>query len=120
MPVVCRPARAQDLKLADDLVVASINDLAERHGFGPIATSLHGRCVLAPGTPPDRGRGWRRAEGRKRVRAKPTQVQPRHCAGCGAPWPSAWQRRMPKSSPLLSATTLISTSGERAKTQVSA
>jgi ribosomal protein S18 acetylase RimI-like enzyme len=39
MPVVCRPARAQDLKRADELVVASINDLTERHGFGPIATS---------------------------------------------------------------------------------
>jgi ribosomal protein S18 acetylase RimI-like enzyme len=37
MPVVCRPARAQDLKRADALVVASINDLTERHGFGPIA-----------------------------------------------------------------------------------
>ena len=53
-------------------------------------------------------------------RVSPRQVRPRHCAGCGAPWPSEWQRRMPKSSPLLSPTTLISTSGERAKTQVSA
>lgn len=38
MPVVYRPARAQDLKQADELVVASINDLTERHGFGSIAT----------------------------------------------------------------------------------
>ncbi|HEY7999530.1 MAG TPA: GNAT family N-acetyltransferase [Pseudolabrys sp.] len=39
MPVVCRPARAQDLERADALVVASINDLTERHGFGPVAVS---------------------------------------------------------------------------------
>jgi ribosomal protein S18 acetylase RimI-like enzyme len=39
MPVVCRPARAQDLERADALVVASINDLTERHGFGPMAVS---------------------------------------------------------------------------------
>jgi ribosomal protein S18 acetylase RimI-like enzyme len=37
MPVVCRPARAQDLERADALVVASINDLTKRHGFGSIA-----------------------------------------------------------------------------------
>ncbi len=39
MAVVCRPARAQDLERADELVVASINDLTERHGFGPMAVS---------------------------------------------------------------------------------
>jgi ribosomal protein S18 acetylase RimI-like enzyme len=39
MPVVYRPARTQDLERADALVVASINDLTERHGFGPIAAS---------------------------------------------------------------------------------
>ena len=39
MPVVCRPARAQDLKRADEVVVASMNDLTRRHGFGPIAAS---------------------------------------------------------------------------------
>lgn len=39
MPVVYRPARAQDLERADALVVASINDLTERHGFGPMAAS---------------------------------------------------------------------------------
>ena len=39
MPVVYRPARAQDLERADELVVASINDLTERHGFGPMAVS---------------------------------------------------------------------------------
>ena len=39
MPVVYRPARAQDLTRADELVVASINDLTERHGFGAIAVS---------------------------------------------------------------------------------
>ncbi|MCS3731494.1 GNAT family N-acetyltransferase [Bradyrhizobium betae] len=39
MSVICRPARAQDLELADALVVSSINDLTERHGFGPMAVS---------------------------------------------------------------------------------
>lgn len=38
MPLVYRPARAQDLTRADALVVASINDLTERHGFGAMAT----------------------------------------------------------------------------------
>ncbi|HEX7923289.1 MAG TPA: GNAT family N-acetyltransferase [Bradyrhizobium sp.] len=37
MSVVCRPARARDLELADAVVVSSINDLTERHGFGPMA-----------------------------------------------------------------------------------
>jgi hypothetical protein len=35
--VVYRPAREQDLERAQELVVRSINDLTERHGFGPIA-----------------------------------------------------------------------------------
>jgi ribosomal protein S18 acetylase RimI-like enzyme len=39
VPVVYRPASAQDLARADELVVASINDLTERHGFGAIAVS---------------------------------------------------------------------------------
>jgi ribosomal protein S18 acetylase RimI-like enzyme len=39
MPFVYRPARAQDLERADKLVVASINDLTERHGFGSIVVS---------------------------------------------------------------------------------
>ena len=39
MPLVYRPARAQDLERAEALVVASINDLTERHGFGAMATS---------------------------------------------------------------------------------
>jgi ribosomal protein S18 acetylase RimI-like enzyme len=39
MPLVYRPARAQDLERADVLVVASINDLTQRHGFGPMAVS---------------------------------------------------------------------------------
>jgi ribosomal protein S18 acetylase RimI-like enzyme len=39
MPILCRPARAQDLERADELVVASFNDLTQRHGFGAIATS---------------------------------------------------------------------------------
>ena len=39
MPLVYRPARAQDLERAEALVVASINDLTERHGFGSMATA---------------------------------------------------------------------------------
>jgi ribosomal protein S18 acetylase RimI-like enzyme len=39
MPVVCRPARAEDLERSDALVVASINDLTQRHGFGAMASS---------------------------------------------------------------------------------
>jgi len=38
MSLVYRPARAQDLVTANALVVASINDLTVRHGFGPMAT----------------------------------------------------------------------------------
>ncbi|MBV8034178.1 GNAT family N-acetyltransferase [Roseateles sp.] len=37
MPHVVRPARADDLARAQELVVRSINDLTSRHGFGPIA-----------------------------------------------------------------------------------
>jgi GNAT superfamily N-acetyltransferase len=39
MPVVYRPACAQDLERAEALVVASINDLTERHSFGAMATA---------------------------------------------------------------------------------
>jgi ribosomal protein S18 acetylase RimI-like enzyme len=39
MSLVYRPARAQDREFADALVVSSINDLTERHGFGPMAVS---------------------------------------------------------------------------------
>jgi ribosomal protein S18 acetylase RimI-like enzyme len=39
MSLVYRPAQAQDLATTDALVVASINDLTERHGFGAMATS---------------------------------------------------------------------------------
>jgi ribosomal protein S18 acetylase RimI-like enzyme len=35
---VFRPARAEELQRAEELVVRSINDLTERHGFGPMAT----------------------------------------------------------------------------------
>ena len=49
----------------------------------------------------------------------PRPVRPSHCAACGARWPSAWRRRMPRSSPPPSPTTPISTIGERARTQVS-
>jgi ribosomal protein S18 acetylase RimI-like enzyme len=37
MSLVYRPARAQDLTTAEALVVASINNLTERHGFGSMA-----------------------------------------------------------------------------------
>ena len=39
MPILCRPAREEDLERSDRLVVASINDLTQRHGFGPMAAS---------------------------------------------------------------------------------
>ncbi|MCP4563961.1 MAG: GNAT family N-acetyltransferase [Bosea sp.] len=39
MPLVCRPARADDLAAADALVVSSINELTVRHGFGPMASA---------------------------------------------------------------------------------
>jgi len=38
MSVIYRPALARDLEFADSLVVSSINNLTERHGFGPMAT----------------------------------------------------------------------------------
>lgn len=37
MPVLYRTARVEELARAQELVVASINDLTERHGFGPMA-----------------------------------------------------------------------------------
>lgn len=39
MSLIYRPARAQDLVTAEALVVSTINDLTERHGFGPMATA---------------------------------------------------------------------------------
>lgn len=38
MAVVCRPARMDDLNQADEIVVASINELTERRGFGKMAS----------------------------------------------------------------------------------
>jgi GNAT superfamily N-acetyltransferase len=38
MPIVYRPARAEELQTCQELVVGSINDLTERHGFGPMAS----------------------------------------------------------------------------------
>lgn len=46
MSVVYRPARPQDLEVADALVVSSINDLTERHGFGPMAARSPPRFQL--------------------------------------------------------------------------
>ncbi|MFM0140211.1 GNAT family N-acetyltransferase [Caballeronia grimmiae] len=39
MPIVVRPATADELAHAEEMVARSINDLTVRHGFGPIATS---------------------------------------------------------------------------------
>jgi len=39
MPLVIRPARADELARAEELVARSINDLTVRHGFGSIAAS---------------------------------------------------------------------------------
>ena len=38
MSIVYRPAQSSDLACADELVVGSMNDLTERHGFGKIAS----------------------------------------------------------------------------------
>jgi GNAT superfamily N-acetyltransferase len=38
MSVTVRPARAEDLRRAQELVVASINDLTQRHAFGAMAS----------------------------------------------------------------------------------
>ncbi len=38
MPIVYRPARADELQHAQELIVLSINDLSERHGFGAMAS----------------------------------------------------------------------------------
>jgi ribosomal protein S18 acetylase RimI-like enzyme len=38
MQAIIRPARAEELQEAEELVARSINDLSERHGFGRIAT----------------------------------------------------------------------------------
>jgi ribosomal protein S18 acetylase RimI-like enzyme len=38
MPIIYRLARSTDLVKADELVVGSMNDLTERHGFGKIAS----------------------------------------------------------------------------------
>jgi GNAT superfamily N-acetyltransferase len=39
MPIVCRPAGMDDLERADEIVVASINELTARRGFGKMASS---------------------------------------------------------------------------------
>jgi ribosomal protein S18 acetylase RimI-like enzyme len=39
VPILCRPAREEDLERSDQLVVASINELTQRHGFGPMAAA---------------------------------------------------------------------------------
>lgn len=49
MAVVCRPARIDDLRQADEIVVASINDLTERRGFGRMASPADFSDLLAKG-----------------------------------------------------------------------
>ena len=39
MPILYRPARAEELQATQELIVASINDLTQRHGFGPMASA---------------------------------------------------------------------------------
>ena len=39
MAPTIRPARADELQIAQQLVAGSINDLTERHGFGPMASA---------------------------------------------------------------------------------
>ena len=39
MAPIIRPARADELQIAQQLVAGSINDLTERHGFGPMASA---------------------------------------------------------------------------------
>src|SRR3979411_1282546 len=39
MPILCRPAREEDLERSDQLVVATLNHLTQRPGFGPMAAS---------------------------------------------------------------------------------
>jgi len=38
MQIIVRPARAEELQAAEELVVRSINDLTVRHGFGAMAS----------------------------------------------------------------------------------
>jgi GNAT superfamily N-acetyltransferase len=38
MPIVYRPARSDELQHVQELIVLSINDLSERHGFGAMAS----------------------------------------------------------------------------------
>jgi GNAT superfamily N-acetyltransferase len=46
MALAYRPARSVDLERADELVVRSINDLTQRHGFGPMAARSPPRFQL--------------------------------------------------------------------------
>src|SRR6516164_1378301 len=39
MPLIYRPAREEDLQQAGELVVRSMNELSQSHGFGPMATA---------------------------------------------------------------------------------
>src|SRR5215207_3710131 len=39
MAPIIRPARAEELQNAQQMVARSINDLTERHGFGPMASA---------------------------------------------------------------------------------
>lgn len=62
MPVTVRPTRAEELQDVQKLIVGSINDLTERHGFGLMAcSSCKLPAFLSPGRSPwPLGRGRRR------------------------------------------------------------
>jgi hypothetical protein len=47
MPVVYRAARADELQATQEHIVRSINELSERHGFGPMA-SVRASASKAP------------------------------------------------------------------------
>ena len=65
MSIIYRPARAEDLQTANDLVVASMNDLTERYGLGPMAS--RGPPVFARFSLEDDGDGLWIAEDAGRI-----------------------------------------------------
>jgi hypothetical protein len=56
--VIIRPARAEELQTAEELVACSNNDLTERHGFGRIAAARPADFQLFSTIPMDCG--WRK------------------------------------------------------------
>ncbi|MBB4572020.1 GNAT superfamily N-acetyltransferase [Rhizobium lentis] len=66
MPLAYRPARPEDLAASDALVVASINELTVRHGFGPMAMASPPNFQLFS-LKDDPGGLWLAEEGREIV-----------------------------------------------------